>query len=73
MIFQSWAKYIQELYNDDREDTDMLFNEEEPPIVIVEVEDAIKQTRQRKTPGHHYRTNSGLGRIWTSNLNQNVQ
>jgi hypothetical protein len=50
-IVQRWTEYIQELYNDDREDTDILFNDEGPPILVAEVKDAIKQTRQMKAPG----------------------
>lgn len=50
-IIKRWTEYIQDLYNDDRIDTGVLFNEEGPPILITEVEDAIKQTKVRKTPG----------------------
>ena len=75
-IIKRWTEYIQDLYNDDRIDTDVVFNEEGPPILITEVEDAIKRTKIRKTPGPDNITIEeiqALDNFWIRSINKTVQ
>ena len=46
-----WEEYIKELYEDNRNDTDLNYNNEGPSILNAEVKEAIQHLKNNKSSG----------------------